>query len=127
MKISAKMTALLLALGLLTLPLSAMESRISTMPLLPGISGRLSVDDLERRLGMEEGELLSLTFLTIPQGGQLLAGGVPVERGETLLRRELGDLRYVPADHGGDWFAVLPSGGQVCALFHLQCLGEAEQ
>lgn len=127
MKISAKFTAFLLAVCLLTLPASAMESRVSNMPLLPGISARLTVEDLERRLGMEEGELLSLTFLTVPEQGQLLAGGVEVERGETLLRRELVDLRYVSVDNAADWFAVLPSGGQVCGLFNLNSVLESEQ
>jgi len=79
--------------------------------------------ELETCLGLERGELLALRVLTLPQGGRLYAGGVEVEPGETLLRRELGQLSYVAEEPGqDDWFSLIPCcpGKRLCAVVNLR-------
>ena len=106
---------------LLCLPVSAMESRVNTIPVFPRQSTVFCAEGLEQQLGLENGDLLAVTFTVIPEKGQLLAGGIPVERGETLLRRELEELCYRPDGEGSDWFAIVPiCSERICAVYNLQ-------
>ena len=115
--------------AVLSLPVSAaadsveMKNHILTLPVFPETAVELSAGELEQRLGLGQGDLLALTFLTVPKQGQLLSGGVVVERGETLLRRELERLCYLSDENSDDWFAILPVCSQdICAVVNLEAV-----
>lgn len=109
------------AATLLAQPVKAMENRVESFQLEQGAL-HFTLEELEQRLGLREGDLLALTVLLPPEKGQLLISGVVVEQGDTLLRRELEELYYVPAKgEEDDWFAVLPVCSQdLCAVFNLK-------
>lgn len=110
-----------LAISLLELSVSAMESRVRDVSLLPENSVSLTAEVLEEQLGLESGDLLAVRILTLPEEGQLLAGGIAVERGETLLRRELEQLCYLSNGNEDDWFTFIPvCSEELCAVFNLK-------
>lgn len=116
----------LLAALLTAAPASApmdMDCAVGDLALTPQGGCCLDARDLEDCLGLGKGELLALRVLTLPQGGRLYAGGVAVEPGETLLRRDLAQLSYVSESPGeDDWFSLLPCcpSRRLCAVLNLR-------
>lgn len=123
-----RLMAGLLAALLTAAPASApMDCAVEELPLSSQGTCSLDARDLEDCLGLEKGELLALRVLTLPQGGRLYAGGVAVEAGETLLRRDLAQLSYVSETPGeDDWFSLLPCcpKRRLCAVLNLRAQGE---
>ncbi len=104
----------------LILPSNAMENRVWVLERNMNAM-KISVEQLERQFGLEQGDLAAVTFLQIPQNGQLISAGVEVAKGETLLRWELEELHYL-ADNTttGDWFAIVPHCSQkLCAVVNI--------
>lgn len=82
---------------------------------------KLDVEQLEQHLNLEAATLEAVTFLQTPQRGQLVSAGVPVKKGETLLRWELEELYYLSDDTQEDWFAMVPRcSRELCALVNIE-------
>lgn len=105
---------LMLMLLTLTMPLSAMENQMLSL-IHDGNSMNLSVEQLEKQLNLKRGELQAVTFVRIPEYGQLISVGVPVANGETLLRWELEELYYLSNSSEKDWFAMIPHCDAKCS------------
>ena len=99
---------------------AAMENQILNFPQFADSAVELSPELMEYELGLKQDELQALTVLTLPENGRLISCGVEVERGETLLRRELEELYYLPDGTEGDWFTVC--GENFCAVLNLKAM-----
>ena len=78
-----------------------------------------TAQELEQRMGFLPGELEAVTLQAAPQAGVLLVDGVPVLRGDVLLRQEISSLRYF-GEGEADWFSVTAHGGEkLCATFNI--------
>lgn len=102
---------------LLILPVQAtMESHVVTQSLLSGGGTSFSAERLEEQMGLYEGDLLAVTILTLPRQGELSLAGIPIRKGETLLRKELTEIQYTSSKMEEDWFLLRSVGGKSCCL-----------